>query len=69
MRDQIECVESLVMHMQAELAEILSRCNIAIKEEAVKPTANIQSAPCSDCRYYAKVGEANYCPTCGLRIT
>ncbi len=52
MRDQIECVESLVIHVQAELVEILSRCRIALKEEAVKPTANKQSVQC-------------LCPNCG----
>ena len=38
MRDQIECIQNLVLHMQAELDEINERCKIALNTKETGAT-------------------------------
>ena len=45
MREQIECIQNLVLHMQAELDEINDRCNRALAAEALKPSHNTENMP------------------------
>jgi hypothetical protein len=46
MRDQIECVKNLAIHMQRELAEIIERCDRAMVMETGVQTANKPTTPC-----------------------
>ena len=40
MREQVDCIQNIVLHMQAELDELLGRCNLALNTEAVKTSHN-----------------------------
>lgn len=47
MRDQIECIYNLVIHMQAELNELKERCDIALNTNETGATStNSAMLPC-----------------------
>ena len=62
MRDQIECIQNLVLHIQAELDEINDRCKIALNTKETGATStNKQSMPLCAC---GKVATEHLCESC-----